>query len=688
MTAKEAKLSKFLDQQKTRFVIPIYQRNYDWTSQQVDGLLKDIATLGENKREDATHFIGSIVFLHDGIHHTGAISELEIIDGQQRLTTVSLIYARLYEIARESGKDEEAAELRELFLVNRFAKDRKEKLILPSNNAPKFKQIIEGTLPVDRTDEFSRVRENFESLRQRISVVDAQNIRRGLDRLIFVEISLERGKDDPQRIFESLNSTGLELSQADLIRNHVLIGFDREAQERLFHEFWEPIERATRENSTNQTRLSDFVRDFLTMEQRKITRQSEVYLGFRRYLSERIEKGETTQQVLFRLRSHAENYGLLLNPESAHDVDLQEELSEIKSLEIRTATPFLLRVLEDYRSEKIERIQLHEMLRLIQTYVWRRFVVGAATNTLNKTFATLYDSYNAEEYVDGFARHLMSRKGSARFPSDREFRTALRDRDLYPIRAKNRAYMFRQIEAFNNNERVDLTQLTIEHIFPQNPAEAWRRDLDSEEYHRFKSIYLHRIGNLTLSGNNGKLGNKSFREKRDMNEGGGEQGYHFSRLYLNRDLRDAESWDERAFQQRTERLVERMLDIWPTPKVVEELEVPIGYESLEDIESATNQKIIDAKVFGLSTGEVAFADFYRRVLREFYEKDAYRMRDQEIMGVLNAKMNPEGFLRAYEVAPGYFVETHSASDTKLRVLQVLVSHLELEGEIELSLVEI
>ena len=298
MTAKEAKLPKFLNQAKTRFVIPIYQRNYDWTTGQVDKLLKDIDAVGKLEGTDATHFVGSIVFLHDGIHHTEAITEYEIIDGQQRLTTVSLIYARLLEIARTQDEPEAEAELREHYLVNRFAKGSKEKLTLPTNNAPTYKQILEGTLAATAPSEYSRLRENFTHLRQRIQPVDAARVRRGLERLIFVEISLERGKDDPQRIFESLNSTGLALSQADLIRNHVLIGFGREAQERLFVQYWEPIERVTRDTRSHQPRLSDFVRDYLTMRTRRITRQSGVYLAFKRYLDEQKEKGATVETVL------------------------------------------------------------------------------------------------------------------------------------------------------------------------------------------------------------------------------------------------------------------------------------------------------------------------------------------------------------------------------------------------------
>ena len=686
MTAKEAKLSKFLNQQQTRFVIPIYQRNYDWTDKQVDGLLRDIVAVGGSDDAEATHFVGSIVYLHNGIHHSEAITDFDVIDGQQRLTTVSLIYARLLEIAEEAGEKQDAAQLRQLFLINPFAEGDKEKLTLPNNNAPTYRQILEGTLQKSADGSYSRLRENFEHLRLTVLPVDAEVIRRGLARLTFVEISLERGKDDPQRIFESLNSTGLELSQADLIRNHVLMGFSRAEQERLFSKYWEPIERATRERTTNAVMVDQYVRDFLTMTQRKITRKSAIYLGFKEYLRQESKAGTDIAGALEKLRQYAGHYGTLLNPGTFEDEVVRRELEEIKALEINTATPFLMQVLEDYSTQRIDRQTLIDLLRLIQTYVWRRFMLNLPTNTLNKTFTTLYDAVDYDDYVTAFARELLSRVGTARFPHDKEFRSAARERDLYSIRAKNLMYLFRQIEGFNNRERVDLDPLTIEHIFPQKPAAGWRRDLDPEQYGRFESVYLHRLGNLTLSGNNGALGNKPFVEKRDMNTAGKEQGYRFSRLFINRDLRDLEGWDEQAFKQRTERLVDRMLDIWPLPeRALDSGSTEVEYTPIEELQSATGASVTDAKLFGINTGAITFADLFRRVWHELYERDSYRLRDPEFKAAFGASSVADSLRNPYEVAKGYYVETHSANDVKLRTLQRLIEVTESEGEVAVAL---
>lgn len=363
---------------------------------------------------------------------------------------------------------------------------------------------------------------------------------------------------------------------------------------------------------------------------------------------------------------------------------MNEELAEIKSLEINTATPFLLHVLHDYATDKIDKSALLGVLRLVQTYVWRRFVVNLATNTLNKTFTTLYDAVDYEDYVGGYTRSLLFRRGSARFPRDKEVRSTLRERDMYHIRRKNRDYMFRQLEGFNNRETVDLSTLTVEHIFPQNPAEAWRRDMDDDEFARFADLYLHRLGNLTLSGNNGKLGNKAFIEKRDMNQGGGEQGYVYSRLFLNRDLHSLDHWDEQAFEARTDRLIDRMFDIWPLPEVAQQAAAEVEFTPLEDVDSVTGSRIIDARIGGLATGPMSFADLTRRVLRKFYESDRYNMRNAEVMDALNARATGESLRNPYDIAPGYFVEMHSSSDEKLRLLQRAIAHLEQEGEVEVA----
>ncbi len=686
MKATEGKLAEFVTQAKTRFIIPIYQRNYDWTDKQVDGLLKDISAVGQSPADDATHFVGSIVYLQDGIYNSSAVKELDIIDGQQRLTSVSLIYARLHEIAITTEDPEQADELRETYLVNKYAKDRKEKLMLPGNNAGTYAQIVNLTLGTG-AHAFSRLRENFEHLRRRIQPVDAAIIRKGLGRLVFVDISLERGKDDPQRIFESLNSTGLALSQADLIRNHVLMGFDREEQERLFTLYWEPIERATREQATNVVMVDQYVRDFLTMTQRKITRKSGIYLAFKVYLASQGSAGLSIAAVLEDLKRYAEHYSVILNPRSANDPTLEKELLNLQQIEISTATPFLLRVFEDERTGVISQVQLVEVLRLIETYAWRRFVVNVPTNTLNKTFSTLYESVDTEDYVTSIARALAGKRGTARFPNDREFVAAAREKDFYRVQQRNRAYLFSELENFANNEHVGLDTLTVEHIFPQNPHAGWRQGMDPEEYARFAELYLHRLGNLTLSGNNGKLGNRPFAEKRDMNDAGGEQGYRFSRLWLNRGLQNLEQWDEPAFNERTRYIIDRMLQVWPMPQLpaTQVTDTRPALLPLEEVESATNATLADAKLFGISTGPLTFAELYRRVLTELYARDAYQMREPGIMAALYAKEVNTDVRSPWELATGYYVEMNLDSTSKVRALQRVLAMTDNEGEVEVAL---
>ena len=226
MKATETTLNTFLEQNKTQFVIPVYQRNYDWKEAQCKQLFYDIIKVG-SEDELSTHFIGSIVFIHEGVYTSSEVKALVIIDGQQRLTTISLLYLALYKYAVESDRTAKATELNETFIINKFVSkdDSKLKLKPTENNAKALRYLLADNNPKEY-GEYSKVIENYLYFKNRINEENFDTILLGLRRLLFVEISLERGKDDPQRIFESLNSTGLELSQADLIRNYILMGLE------------------------------------------------------------------------------------------------------------------------------------------------------------------------------------------------------------------------------------------------------------------------------------------------------------------------------------------------------------------------------------------------------------------------------------------------------------------------------
>jgi len=286
------------------------------------------------------------------VYSASDVKELVVIDGQQRLTTLSLIYIALYQFADQHGLEEEAAELKETYLINRFVKDRQEKLWQTEENDRIYQRLIRNQS--EEGEPFSRIRENFAYFKELIRDEAAYRlVKEGMGKLSFVDISLERGKDDPQRIFESLNSTGLALSQADLIRNYILMGHVREEQERLYLEYWKEIEKNARDDESRTNMVSDFARDLLTFKNKRIPRKSAVYETFKSRFPQR-EKDEV-EILLKEMRRYSEHFGKLTNPARETDREIRTELEYIRQLEINVSYPFLLQVYDDYRAEVISK---------------------------------------------------------------------------------------------------------------------------------------------------------------------------------------------------------------------------------------------------------------------------------------------------------------------------------------------
>ena len=270
MKANETKIEKFLATNDTTFAIPVYQRNYDWTEKQCKKLLDDILVVGSSE-ETKVHFIGSIVYVHDDIYTASGLTELTIIDGQQRLTTITLIYIALYRIALQTDNQTLVNRIQKTYLINEFAPETEKLKLKPTeNNKEALRYILNPNSEAVIFKEYSKIIENFDYFKSVITTNNFETVLRGLSKLIFVDIALDRQKDDPQRIFESLNSTGLELSQADLIRNYILMGLPRTKQEEVYTNYWEIIEKNAKDETLNKTRVSDFIRDYLTLKNKEI----------------------------------------------------------------------------------------------------------------------------------------------------------------------------------------------------------------------------------------------------------------------------------------------------------------------------------------------------------------------------------------------------------------------------------
>lgn len=642
-------------------------------------MLYDIFEVGE-KEEDDTHFIGSIVFIHDGVYTSSDVRQLVIIDGQQRLTTMTLLYLALYHFAFRNGMEEIAQEINDTILINRFVKEDTSKLKLKQTdiNAKAFRFLLNGNAPADYK-EYSRLIENYSFFYKNIDVQNFNTILKGLDKLLFVEISLERDKDDPQKIFESLNSTGLALTQADLIRNYILMGLAPKEQVRIFENYWEIIENNAKVEDSQSSRVSDLIRDYLTIVNKKIPRKDNVYEEFKAKFKCRNQY--FYNEILQKIKEYSNIYNKLLNPNNELDRDISNEIRSIRKLEINVSYPFLIQVYDDYLTERITKATFLSVLRLTQSYSWRRFILGLPTNALNKIFMTLYAEVDHSNYVLSLQNALVKKKGTQRFPNDVEVESVLKDKDMYNIQPKNKSYFFEQIEHYNNPEKVDLNSdsITVEHIFPQNPDASWKTDMAEDDFKLLSEKYLHTVANLTLSGNNGSLGNKTFADKKSMNKDDGRQGYVYSNLWLNEYLKTIDSWGIEQFNDRLKLLLERFKMVWQYPDVayIEEnseysiLDAPDPrYKSLEYF-SFKNELIITSE----------FSKMYSHVISTLFNENPSKFILTDLKDVIFLTTDRNKLRSPFAISDTYFIESNLDSNTKFNKLKQVIYAFDLEDEL-------
>jgi len=660
MKANETKVDKFLATNETTFAIPVYQRNYDWTLFQCKQLLHDIIETGKNDKTNA-HFIGSIVYVHDDVYTASGLTELTIIDGQQRLTTITLIYIALYRLAKELDNQMLVNRIQKTYLINEFAPEEEKLKLKPTENNKEALRHILNSTDGEEFKGYSKIIENFDYFRSAINAENFEVIQRGLSKLIFVDIALDRQKDNPQRIFESLNSTGLELSQADLIRNYILMGLSRTNQDRIYKSYWEVIEKNAKDETLNKTRVSEFIRDYLTLKNKEIPNKGDVYAKFKeKYPTSTIDELEL---VLTELKSLVKYYNKLTNPKNEPDKLIRIQLEYINRLEINVAFPFLMKVYEDFSNDIIDKATFISVLSTVQSFTFRRFILGLPTNALNKIFMGLYDKVEPNNYLFSIQKSLLQRSGVQRFPRNTETINALKEKDVYNIKPKNRTYLLERLENFQNNEPVAIegnSDITIEHIFPQNPDPKWKIELGADEYNLIKENYLNTIGNLTLSGNNGKLSNKPFLDKKVMNVDGKEQGYAFSRLWLNRDLKEKTKWDKSEIETRANTISERFIKIWEIPEINIELEATNDEINIFDAEDPKHKKLEYAIFFNQKLEVTQVAKLYIEVFKQLFDLQPETFFTSEIGDRLSLTKTPEtsGLRQAVPISETYFIEAN------------------------------
>ena len=570
MKASETSLLSFL-RGSQQFVIPIYQRTYSWTKKECQQLLDDVLRTGENEEVKA-HFVGSFVYIEKGLYQVSTHSPMMVIDGQQRLVTVMLL---LEALARQVGDGEPAEgftaeKLRRYYLIDdrEDGEDRFKMLLTQTDKATLIAIVQQQGIP---TEYSTQLIQNFKFFEEEIGKLSSDRLAVlcvGLSKLTAVDIALDRDQDNPQLIFESMNSTGLELSQADLIRNYVLMDLEPSHQASLYEKHWRPMELNFGQQSYSAN-FDGFMRHYLTVKTGDIPKISEVYEAFKSYAAQSEIQGMDIDMLVQDLQSYSMYYGAFAL-DAEEDRGLSEAFRDLRELKADVVYPLLLELYDDYVDEVLPRDDLIAAVRLIESYIFRRSVCAIPTNSHNKTFATFGKGLDKDRHLESIRAAFLLLPSYRRFPSDDEFARDIQTRDLYNF--QRRSYWLRRIENHGRKERVSVDEYTIEHIMPQNEnlSAEWQLAL-GPDWERVQGERLHTLGNLTLTAYNSEYSDRPFVEKRDLEIQGHKVGFGHSPLHLNDGLGEIEGWNETAIIDRANRLASLASLIWGSPSLQQEI---------------------------------------------------------------------------------------------------------------------
>ncbi len=621
MKAGETSLQKLM-QGALQFVVPIYQRTYSWSFKQCDQLWKDIIHI-THKEDDKVHFIGSVVYIDLGAP-LGRPPQLLLIDGQQRLTTLSLLLCALarYIDQNELGDRINSNKIKNYFLLNNDENGAERyKLILTEQDKDTFIRILDGT-EKDMINPSEQMLKNFAHFMGMIekSGEEIETIYEGINRLVLVAVALDKTQDNPQLIFESMNSTGKDLSQADLIRNYILMGQPPHEQEKLYTTYWRPMEQGFGQHGYTEY-FDWFMRDYLTCKNNgRISKIDEVYDAFKAYH----RSGVTNAQLLIDVFTYAQYY-IRIHLCKDKDPQINQLWSELKGLDVNVSYPFLMNVYHDYEEGRIAKEIFVVIIRTTISYIVRRVICEIPTNSLNKTFATFYGKIDQENYLNSVLAEYVVKNSYRAFPTDEEFKSKLIMKDVYKLRIRN--YLLEAFENQNHKETISIVRdgYTIEHIMPQNPdlKPEWQAML-GENWQDVQKRYLHTIGNLTLTGYNSELSDNPFEVKQNM-----LGGFKSSHIRLNEPLGDLPKWDEEEILKRATALAEQASAIWEYPNVsseeitayIKKGKVESSYTSMEHYQTMLSEiaaiyEQLDRKILNLDAG-----------IRKEYKKDyiAYKV---------------------------------------------------------------
>lgn len=668
-------LLKFMKGSNRMFVIPVYQRNYDWKKENCQQLINDLIDVVDNKRP--SHFFGSLVSYTDG-------NQCIIIDGQQRLTTVSLLLLALSNLIEDkiiSYKQEQLSQrLKEDYLIDRWQpEERKIKLKPVKNDMKAFNALF--SKDSDKIPE-SNITQNYLFLYERIrdSGLLAEDLFDAVSKLTIIDITLERG-DDPQLIFESLNSTGLDLSEADKIRNYILMGLEHDFQKKMYEQYWNKIEERT------DYEVSDFIRQYLTLKLGRWPNINNVYREYKQYV---MYSNLDTESLLADLLLYAD-FHKQIRYASTGIGKIDTVLKRISLLEMSVINPFLFALLGLFKQRKIDEDGMCSVLLALESYLFRRLVCEVSTNSLNKIFATLNNDAlklnddNESSYPEIVIYLLLQKKASGRFPTDAEFENSVRTRDFYNMRTKNKIYYFNRLENGDSHEILNIPDmmsakengLSVEHIMPQTLTEAWKKDLGSN-YAKIHETWKNRIANLTLTAYNSNYSNRQFQDKLLI-----PNGFKDSPLPLNRWIGQQTKWTLEELESRCNIMSTMFIKLWAFPKTTFVPKTnPESQYYLNDDFDFTGSTIVSYTFMGTRYPVSTWKDAAEGILSQLCDLDPAGMHQIESKSefsngyISTNRDSRNGWIR---IGHDLYAYLSTSTSAKIRILEDIFSQLELDN---------
>ena len=667
MNAKESYIYRFLDGADKKFIIPVYQRPYSWKKQDCELLLSDLLAVYE--KNYTSHFFGSIVYVANDV---GGCNEYIVIDGQQRITTVSLLLLAIRNYIQDNQLEIgiNPRKITNAYLTDEYANDSKKlKLKLVQGDDAAYDRLIEGGDAIEN----NAVTVNYLFFYNELSKMGNDKIKGLYDsvmKLMIVNISLDPSQgDDPQLIFESLNSTGQDLDEADKIRNYVLMNMSATKQERFYHKYWEILEQ-----KVNRSDVNRFIRYYLATKNNELPNEKKLYFVFKQYKQgNNIESEELLKDIL----QYADFYKIIKDAKE-QDSGYRTVLARLNKLEVNSCTPLLFNLFMANKNSHLSNEEFEKACCIIENYIVRRIICGLPTNQINKMFAAIGSEIlrvidkDGVSYYEAFQSAILSKTGKSRFPTDHDFSDKFTQYEIYNARPIVKKYILERLENYGTKEKVAVEEqvddgtLTIEHIMPQTLTDEWKKELGAN-WEITYTKYLNTIGNITLTAYNSDYSNLSFIKKRDMKD----KGFKSSKLSLNQMLKNLDNWNEKHILERASELYERAKKIWWMPESLFNADKDDEWVFWDDDYDFTNMMITRIRFLGEEVVASSVSDAYKKLNEQFCDLDPVLYSEFKNVNYSTDKTQ----LRApVKIGNDMYINTNLSSQAKMDVIVKLAEY--------------